>query len=442
MRKNDVENLVVENYGCNGEGVAKADGKVVFIPYTIKGERVETLIIGDKKSYYVGKAKSILESSDLRVEPKCPYFTKCGGCQLQHIKYDETLSIKTEMVQNALDRIGKIGKGVQFCKPSNLVYGYRNKLALPFDYGTRKVGIYAPHSHRIIQIDDCPIQQNWCKKLIEITNEFVNKFQLTIYNEETKTGLLKHLVARAYNNALLVTLVINGDELPNYEDYFAYLLSDFENVGLSININKLNNNVILTENFVHLCGLEKIDICENGIKYSINNASFMQVNNYIKNEIYAQILEEINNYDVVVDAYSGAGLLTAMISKKAKRVYGVEIVKEAVNSSNELLKENNILNVTNICGDSSKEVNNLSKEISLTNSCIVLDPPRKGCDKELLEKLCEVEPAKIIYLSCNPSTLARDLNILSSKFSVDYAKPFDMFPQTKHVETLVCLKKK
>lgn len=446
MKKNDKLNLTIQNYGCNAEGVAIFDGQVVFVPYSAVGENVDCTIIKKTNKTNLAKIDQIKKPSTNRIMPPCPYFAKCGGCQIQHLQYQTALKIKTDIVQNAISRIGKINFDVSNCIASEKQYSYRNKISMPINPKTKCLGMYRPDSHNIVDIDACLLQKEKTNKLINIFNGYLKQTKNSIYDEQTKTGLLKSIVAREINDCLLVTVVINGDNLPDANNLYNTLSHIFDSVGLSININKLNNNVILTDKFVNLYGDNSAHIKEYEIEYQINNQSFLQVNDNIKHKIYDKIFEETKD-EIVIDAYSGAGLLSAMIAKHAKKVFGIEIVTEATNLANQLAKQNNISNLKNINGDCAKELpklfSNLLQE-EKQNLTIVLDPPRKGCDKNVLESILKVCPNKIIYLSCDPSTLARDLNIIiqSNIYNIKSIQPYDMFPQTKHVETLAVLTKK
>lgn len=443
MEKNEKYIFEIKNYGANGEGVAVCeDGKIAFIPYTLVGEKVVSCVKSVKKSFIECLPESVNKASSYRAVPKCPYFERCGGCQLQHSDYRHSLKIKQEIVQNAISKIGSLNQNVLPVIESAVYYGYRNKISCKFNCETKKLSL-CDVDNNLIDIEDCVIVEAWCKKLIKITNDFVKRFNLSIYNSKTNKGLLKQLIARKVGKTLLVTIVVNGKELLNFEDYFSALLTEFESVGLSININTKANNYLPSNKFIHLCGEENIELCEFGVKYTINNACFMQVNTYIKTKIYEQILDEVKGYDLCLDCYSGAGLLTALVSKQVGRAIGVEIIKEATIEADKMKVNNNILNMENICGDSSVVVEGLKQEIKNNKTVIILDPPRKGCDKKLLQTLNEVVPQKIIYVSCDPATLARDLKILcaseNSKYKINFIRPYDMFPQTKHIETVVVL---
>ncbi len=445
IKKNDVIDVEILNLGVNGEGVARHDGIVIFVPYALPGELVKIQIINTKQKAYIGKIVEVLQPSKCRIKPLCPYFAKCGGCQLQQCEYNETLQFKRNLVQNAITHIGKLDHKVQNTVASERYY-YRNKFAFPIDPITRKIAMFRPNSHKMVPIDNCYLQEGWCLDIINIFNNFLQKTDVAIYNEESGDGLIRHIVARGVDGKILITVVINGNSLPNLQLLIKMLSEKLDNFGLNININKQDSNVILSNDFVHIYGLKEIELCEYEIKYTINNASFMQINNHIKHAIYDKVLSEISANDVVIDAYSGAGLLTAIMSKKCKFAYGIEIVEPAVKSADNLTKINNLHNIKNICGDTTKELPKLVKNLKKDdNVIVVLDPPRKGCDKAVMNTIASVKPNKILYISCNPSTLARDLYNLceiTSDYEIKYIIPYDMFPNTKHVETLCCLQLK
>ena len=445
MNKNDNINITINNYGCNAEGVAYFDACPVFVPYSLINENIDAIVIKNNSKFCIAKILNIKEPSKDRIVAPCPYFTKCGGCQLQHTTYTNSLKIKAQIVQNAITNIGKIKYTVPTLLACPNAYHYRNKIALPINPVTKKLGMYRLNSHSIVDIDKCILQKDNINKLINIFNNFLSITKNSIYNEQTKKGLLKSLVAREIDDKLLVTVVIHGQNMQDVDILIKMLSNEFNNFGLSLNINTLKNNVILTEKFKQVYGLKEIEIEEFGINYSINNQSFLQVNQEIKSMMYKKIFEETQNH-VVIDAYSGAGLLSAMIAKHAKQVFGIEIIKEATILADNLKQKNNIANLTNINGDCAIELPKLLETLTKEqqqNLTIVLDPPRKGCDKNVLEAIIKVKPTKIVYMSCDPSTLARDLNILqtSLNYKIKYIQPYDMFPQTKHVETLAVLEK-
>ncbi len=446
MQKNEKVKLEIQNYGCNGEGVAKFNGETVFVPYSLVGENVDVNIIKANSKFAIGKIENIEKQNVERCIAPCPYYTKCGGCQLQHTNYENGLKIKQQILQNAITNIGKIDYIIPKLIESENMYQYRNKIAMPINPKTRKLGMYRLNSHSIVDIENCLLQKPNIKILIETINQYLSQSKNTIYDETTKKGLLKSIVARDINNTMLVTVVINGNELKDVELLIKLLSQKFDKLGISLNINRLNNNVIMTNEFKHIYGLCEIDMYDFGIKYTINNASFLQVNDDIKKLMYQKIFEETKN-DVVIDAYSGAGLLSAMISTHAKQVFGIEIVPQATELANQLKAKNNIKNLININGDCAVELPNLLDKLKnkeSNNITIVLDPPRKGCDKKVLDAILLSSPTKIVYMSCDPSTLARDLHILleTDKYKIKYIQPYDMFPQTKHIETIAVIEKR
>lgn len=443
IKKNDIIDVEIIDMGYNMEGIAKHDGVVLFVPFAIIGEKVRVKVINTKQRAYICKIVDILTPSQFRTKPVCPYFAKCGGCQSQHIDYNYSLSLKRDMVQQNIMHIAKQNIAVSDCVGSKNQFEYRNKLALPVDPVTRMVGMYKEYSHTVLPIIDCAIQENWAKDYISAINDFLAKTNCSIYDECTGKGVVRHIVGRHYDGKYLFTLVVNGDSLPKVDVLIGLLQNKFSDFGLNINVNKQKTNVIMTNNFVHVYGRTDIDICENGINYSINNASFFQVNNYIKSQIYQKVFDNIGD-GIVVDAYSGAGLLTAMCSKKCKFAYGIEIVDEATKSADNLAKSNAITNMKNICGDSVTELPRLLSSLD-ENITLILDPPRKGCDIKVMEAIAKSRPNKIIYISCNPSTLSRDiynLTNLTSDYNLESVTPYDMFPNTKHVETVAILQLK
>ena len=443
MKKNDKYIVDIIDMGMDGEGIAKVDGQIVFVPYAIMGEKVEILIIKTKSKFAIGKVVSVVDPSPIRIEAQCPYFSKCGGCDIQHIKYTEQLKLKKDSLTNTLKRIGGISHKVQDTISSENQFNYRNKVALPVVYqnGATIIGMYRRSTHNVVEISDCLIQMPFVKVLLEVTNKYITDNNIMGYVEESGKGLLRHIVARCDNNNLLVTLVATSKDLPNLNSYYNELSKHFDNVGLNININNRNTNVIMGSKTIYVAGIKELAITENNITYSVPNDSFLQVNNDIRNKIYNYVLDNIDGSDIIVDLYSGAGVLTSMLSKKANHVYGIEIVEAAVNSANNLIKNNNINNVTNICGDAFVELKKLSTSLN-GNYSIVVDPPRKGLGDEVVELLLSTNASKIIYISCNPATLSRDLAGLSNKYNILTITPFDMFPQTKHLETVVCLSRK
>ena len=439
LQKNQQFVVKIIDYGANGEGIAKINGLTVFVPFALVGETVEILIVQVKKDFAFAKVLNVVEKSNKRVDAPCPYFTKCGGCQLQHMDYSEQLQYKTYFVRNCLKKYANISADVNACKPCVNEYKYRNKFSFPVQEVDGKicVGMYRVGSHKFVKIDDCLLQTN-AKNIIDAFIDYATKYNIKVYNDQTKNGV-KHLVCRFFDDEILLTIVATK-KMQNLQYLYDNLCKNYKIVNISVNINKKENNVIMGDVDYTKFGSGYLQIQEYGLKYFINNHSFMQVNNYIKHQLYNEVLNYVNTNDTVIDAYSGAGVLSAILAQKCKRVYGIEIVKPAVESANMLAKNNRIKNCTNICGDCAVELPKLVDKLS--DFIVVLDPPRKGCDVKVLQALNKTLPNKIIYISCNPATLARDLNILNDNYNVQSITPYDMFPQTANVETLAILTKK
>lgn len=262
---------------------------------------------------------------------------------------------------------------------------------------------------------------------------------ISAYNEETRKGIVKHIVVREHLDEFILTVVVTDEKFNNFEPLIQELKKEFSSFGIVKNVNKLNNNVIFGKIDEYIYGLANLQLEDFGIKYEINNRSFLQVNDYIKNEIYQKIIDTVGEHETIIDAYSGAGLLSSILAKHAKNVYGVEIEKEATKNANNLKNKNNLYNLTNLNGDCAEIIPELAKKLN-GDFVIVVDPPRKGLVKEVTQSFLEAEPEQIVYLSCNPATLARDLFELTKKYDIEFVQPYQMFPQTANVETLVSLK--
>lgn len=431
MNKNDEYVVEIKGYTSEGAGVARVDGFVVFVPFATKGEKVKIHIIKVSKTFAVGKIVEILEKSPKRVEPACPYFKRCGGCQLEHVSYNSALEIKRQIVIDALDKIGGFKNlDVKNAVKSDKIYNYRNKSAFPvaLNGDAPSICMYKNLSHEPIFIKECLLSSELINRAIDVLNS----------NLESEA---KFVVLREIENNLLLTIVASRkpSKLDNIIKGLAKLGFGQDNLGIYWCKKNLDNNVILEGEITHLYGREKIEYNFLGIDVEISPLSFFQVNLSVMQKLYVEAVKNFNKDDVVVDCYSGAGLMSCLIAKKVKKVYAIEIVKEATIDADKTKAKNNISNLENINGDTCQVLPRLAK--NLRDFSVVLDPPRKGLDKRVVETLLSVEPKKIVYISCEPSSLARDLRMLAEKYKIESVQPFDMFPQTQHIETLVVLNK-
>ncbi len=462
MEKNQTVIGTAEALGTNGEGIVRTDGYTVFVPYLLVGERASIKILKTKGSVAYGKIEEIFTPAEERVRPKCTAFLRCGGCQLQHMNYRTQLKFKTRAVQDTLAKVGGISYPVPLCEKSDEPFGYRNKLQLPIgkQNGKNVIGFYAERSHRIIPIDDCPIHPAWAKKLIEALYRFMETCGQDGYDEETNEGL-RHIVVREIEGKFLVTLVTTTFEIKGI-DYLLHLLDGvFAEYSFFLNLNTLPTNAIFGKQFRLIKGKGTYSGKDCGITFEAGVNTFLQVNEGVRGKLYhaALALAVQTEKDVVIDCYAGGGMLTAMFAKKCAHAYGIEIVPEASECANKLAKANKLEDkMTNLCGRVEDLLGDVLKKEP--NATVVLDPPRAGIDRTVLKALLAQEIEKLVLISCNPATLARDLGLLtgtlvenekgelikaetpSGKYEITHLQPYDMFPQTKHVETLVCLARK
>lgn len=424
--------LDITDLGVNFEGVAKDNGKVYFVPFCLPSERVEAEIKQDKKNFAIADLKSVVQPSNERSNPFCPYFYSCGGCDIQHILYEKQLFYKTKLVKDTLKKVGEIDCNVLPTIPSTSTYFYRNKGAFPVG---EKLGMFRKNSHDVVSVNQCMLMNNGVTTAYKIVKKYLEDNKIGAYNFEKHSGIVKSVVIRSIENQTLVCLVV-ANKFP-CNNLFDNLKKEIENVGLYLNINRQHNSTILGRDFCFVDGIKTIKLREFDIDYEIDIASFLQVNTDIKHEIYGKVIEEIGG-GIAIDAYAGAGLLSSMMSKKAEKVYSVELNTQASNSAQKLVEKNHIKNMEVINGDCAKVVPNLAKRINAPFS-IVLDPARVGCSEKVVEVATLAQ--KIVYVSCNPIALSKDLKIMTKTHKIKYVQPFDMFPHTKHIETLVCLEK-
>lgn len=434
----------IDRLGINGEGIFNINegenkGKVAFVDFALPNEIVDVSITKEKSNYSKCKLNSVITPSVDRVNPICKHFFECGGCDIQHIATEQQILFKKKKI---LDVINKISNDITDIDVVRLQdYYYRNKMVFAFEYHDDEIiiGMKKKESNEVIDIENCYLAKDNINAVLKISKKYFSKHSKRYLSIKDKLRL-KYLVVREFNNKYLVSIVCN--EKCDFQEYYLYLKKFFEDISVSIVINK-SDSEILAGKYIHLYGNRNINITEMGINYNIDIMSFLQVNDKIKNELYNAILSFLEITDFVVNAYSGAGLLSGIIAKKCRDVVGIEINKFASQSADDLKKQNNLNNLQNICGDANKilpQVCNMHK-----NSVVVLDPARSGCGREIDKFLSQKSgflPKRIIYVSCNPATLARDLECIKNNYSIKYVCGYEMFVQTKHIETLVVLDRK
>ncbi len=411
------------DYGMNGEGVGKVDGKITLIEGALIDEDVEFEIMEDNKNYSTAKLISLKNPSPARQTPACPYFFDCGGCDIQHMNYAEQLKFKTLHIKKTLKKICNIDFKVNETIPCSSAFAYRNKMS--FSVKQNKCGLLKKNSKEIVDISSCPLAYTDLNNVLSIFKEYIN-----IY----KTDLIKNLVIRSINEQILVGVVTKKEI--NLKPFYELLSAEFNKIGLYQIINTRNDSVVLSGQTKHIGGIKEIEINEFDLSYSVDLLGFHQTNLEIQNKLYNHVLKYIDENSVVINGFSGQGLLSAIISKNAKKVIGIEINKSSHISAENLKKQNSIKNLTNICGDFHKQITNVLK----SSNTIILDPTKKGCGKEVMNEIKGVE--NIIYISCNPIALAKDLKEMIDCYEIEEITPFDMFPNTVNVETFVKLKKK
>ena len=453
VEKNKEYILDIIGTGYEGEGIAKIDGFPIFIEGAIIGEKVKVLIVKAKKSFAYGKILEILEESEDRITPPCKYFKKCGGCTVQHMNYKKQLEYKHERVMDCVSKIGGLDRSlVKFPLGMNEPFRYRNKVQLPVGMvnGELSIGFYAQRSHNIINIDECLIQTDVADKVARIFKEWMLKYKIrpaSVDGVFDKKGEIRHLMIRRgfTTNEVMVVIVSTKNNLRHEEELIENLKNEIDGLkSVVLNVNKEATNVILGLECITLYGEDTITDYIGEFKFNISPLSFFQVNPTQTEVLYNKTLEfaKLTGNETVFDVYCGTGTITLFLSQKAKKVYGVEIIDAAIENAKVNAVQNNVDNAEFFVGKSEEVIPNLVKE-GIKPEIIVVDPPRKGCDIKLLDSIGEVNPERVVYVSCDPSTLARDLKILEEKgFETVEVQPVDMFPQTSHIENVALLIRK
>ena len=448
FRKNDLVTLEIEDCGIDGEGIGKADGFTVFVKDAVIGDTVTAKIIKAKKNYGYGRLMEVLKPSPYRVEPKCEFARQCGGCQLQALSYDQQLVFKTNKVKGHLERIGGFTDiPMEPIIGMDELFHYRNKAQFPVGRnkeGKIVTGFYAGRTHNIIENRDCALGVAENKEVLDRVIAHMEKYGIEPYNEATGKGLVRHVLIRYgyFTKEVMVCLILNGNKIPKEEQLVKSLCEIPGMTSITINVNKKHSNVILGEEIRLLWGQEYITDRIGDISYQISPLSFYQVNPMQTQKLYAKALEyaDLHGQETVWDLYCGIGTISLFLAQKAKFVRGVEIVPAAIENAKENAKLNGLENTEFFVGKAEEVLPREYKKNGVYADVIVVDPPRKGCDETLLETMVEMNPERIVYVSCDSATLARDLKYLCERgYELRKVCPVDQFGMTVHVETVVLL---
>lgn len=448
MKKNDMVTVTIEDIGTNGEGIGKADGYTLFIKDAVIGDTAEVKVTKAKKNYGYARLMNILTPSPYRVEPVCKVARQCGGCQIQQLCYEKQLEFKQNKVKGNLERIGGL-ENLQMEPVKGMAdpYHYRNKAQFPI--GTDKegniiTGFYAGRTHQIIPNTDCALGAEVNQEILQIILDFMNKNKVSAYNEETQKGLVRHVLIRygKKTGEIMVCLVMNGDKIPKSQELVDNLCEIPGMTSITISINRENTNVIMGKDVRVLWGQGYITDYIGNVKYQISPLSFYQVNPEQTEVLYSLALEfaDLKGEETVWDLYCGIGTISLFLAQKAKQVYGVEIVPQAIEDARHNAEINGIKNAEFYVGKAEEVLPEKYKNEQIRADVIVVDPPRKGCEESVLDTMAEMKPDRIVYVSCDSATLARDVKYLGERgYEVVKVQVVDQFPHTVHVETVVML---
>ena len=448
LKKNQIEEAEITAMSSDGNGIAKIDGMVVFVPYTAVGDKLKIRIVKVQKNYSFGIIEEILEPSPDRVDDHCPVYKKCGGCAFRHISYEAELRHKAEFVQSNLRRLGGLDPVMLPITPSPLVQGYRNKAQYPIrEYdGKIEAGFFAKRSHRVISCASCDLQPAFFEQILEYTKQFLEEYHISAYDEQTGKGKVRHLYIRygEVSGEVMVCLVVNSERLPHAAEYVEGLLKVCPQVvSVVLNINREQNNVILGQKCITLYGKDTIEDTLCDVRFELSPLSFYQVNRQAAEKLYrlAAEMAQFEGNELLIDLYCGAGTIGLSMASKVRELIGVEIVPDAVENAKENAKRCGVENARFICADAKEAAAQLAAE-NLHPDVIVVDPPRKGCDLEVLQAISAMAPKRLVMISCNSASLARDCKELEALgYHLEKAAPVDLFPRTTHVETVVLLSK-
>ena len=451
IQKNQEYIVEIIDNGYEGEGLAKIDNFTIFIPGAIKGEKIKILIVKVLSSHAFGKILEIIKKSEKRKEVDCLTYKRCGGCNLRHIEYEETLKIKQDVVQNLVNKILKNKIKVQETVGMKNPFHYRNKAQYPLginNKGEPIIGVFANRTHEVIPIEKCLIQNPQSEQIAKYILNFIKENKISIYNENTRKGLFRHIVIKIgiRTGQIMCILVVNGENILKEEQLINELITKFPQIKTIVkNVNMKNTNVILGQRNINVYGNGYIEDILGKYTFKISPLSFYQVNPIQAEKLYNLGVEmaQISKDDTVFDLYCGIGTISLFMAKYAKKVYGIEIVKEAIDAAKENAKINNVDNTEFYAGDVEVVLDELINKNKVKADIVMFDPPRKGLDKKSINNILQIKPKKLVYISCNPATLIRDLKMFEEQYEIKTIIPVDMFPWTSHIEcvSLLCLKK-
>ncbi len=450
MRKNDIIEVDIESTGFEGEGIARVDGYPVFVRYAAEGDRAKIRILKANKSYAFGKVEEILVPSSQRRDPLCESFGKCGGCTMMHLDYEKQLSVKTQTVINNLRKIAHLKDGdYEFDGIIGSVeYNYRNKAQFPLTMDGDKAvyGFYAPLSHRVVKCSGCKIQNEKINMVADAVLEYINENNISVYDEKTGKGIIRNIYVRSSQQGnIMAVIVTNSKKEVPHKDRLIKKLTDIDGViSIVQNINLRSDNIILGYDNILLWGSDTIELTLGDLRFNVSPNSFFQVNAKQTEKLYSKAREyaSLTGKETIFDLYCGVGSISLFMARDAFKVYGVEIVEDAVENAKENARINGIENADFYAGDCTKVVDKLMSD-GVKADVVVVDPPRKGCDAELLKLINEISPDRVVYVSCNSSTLARDIEELKQYgYKLKKVTAVDLFPQTPHVECCVLLCRK
>ena len=452
LKKNDLCQVTIEDMGSDGEGIGKINGYTLFVKDAVIGDHIEAKIMKAKKNYAYAKLEKVLIPSSFRVQPRCAFYKQCGGCQIQALSYEKQLEFKQNKVKNNLIRIGRIDPNyldLIMEEPVGMEepFFYRNKAQFPLGKnkeGKTITGFYAGRTHTIIENTECALGVKENQKILEIVLNYMKDYQVEPYEEAEHKGLIRHVLIRKgfSTGQLMVCLVINENQLPKEEKLVQELCTVENMTSISLSVNKEKTNVIMGKKIRLLYGRSQIEDQIGEITFKISPLSFYQVNPVQTERIYSRALEYamLTGEETVWDLYCGIGTISLFLAKKAKQVYGVEIIPQAIEDAKENAARNRITNVSFYVGKAEEVLPEKYEKKGIYADVIVVDPPRKGCEEACLSTIVQMQPKRIVYVSCDSATLARDIKYLSERgYELKKAGIFDNFPQTIHVETVVLL---